>query len=281
MTGPLLNAAEAAAYSPKPGRTGVLSYLRAITYYIHIALATVAIGLWGMLTQLRHGRRGANRVASIWIAYMLRAARWHMGTVVELRGTPPSPDENALIGAKHQSFLDILAIACAAERRSFVMKREVMRVPIMGWYAREVGSIPIDRKKGRDAMGQIVSAVRARMASADGLGHLIVYPEGTRTRPGEHRPYKHGIATIHLETGLEVWPVAVNCGLFWPKRGMPVSSGRAVIEFLPPMRAMPGEDRDAFIARLREAIEGRSDALMAEAGFHSVVKHSNQRDIDE
>ena len=125
----------------------------------------------------------------------------------------------------------------------------------------EAGQIVMER------IGQIVSAARKRMASDEGLGHLIVYPEGTRTRPGEHRPYKHGIATIHLETGLPVYPVAVNCGLFWPKRGIPVASGRAVIEFLPPMRAHPGEDRDAFITRLRDAIETRSDALMAEAGF--------------
>ncbi|NHF74374.1 lysophospholipid acyltransferase family protein [Paracoccus xiamenensis] len=266
MTGPLLNSAEAARLSPKPGRTGLFSYIRAITYYVHIALATVIIGLWG-LTQRSMGRKGANRVATIWIAYMLRAARWHMGVAVELRGTPPARGTDALIAAKHQSFLDILAIACAAGRRNFVMKREVMRVPIMGWYAREVGSIPIDRARGRDAMGQIVSTVRTRMESPDGLGHLIVYPEGTRMKPGEHRPYKHGIGTIHAETGLPVWPVAVNCGLFWPKRGMPIASGRAVIEFLPPMQAEPDESRDAFIARLRDAIETRSDALMAEAGF--------------
>ena len=154
MTGPLLTASEAARLSPKPGRTGLFSYVRAITYYIHVGLATLVLGIWG-LTQLRHGRKGANRVATIWIGYMLRAARWHMGVAVELRGTPPARGTDALIAAKHQSFLDILAIAYAAGRRSFVMKREVMRVPIMGWYAREVGSIPIDRTRGRDAMGQI------------------------------------------------------------------------------------------------------------------------------
>ena len=267
MSGPLLNATEAARLSPRPGGTGLFAWLRTLTYYIHVGLATVVLGLWGVLTQMRHGRRGANRVASIWIAYMLRAARWHMGVAVELRGAPPAPGVDALIGAKHQSFLDILAIASAAERRAFVMKREVLRVPIMGWYAREVGSIPIDRSKGRDAMGQIVSAARARIGTEEGLGHLIVYPEGTRTRPGEQRPYKHGIATIHLETGLPVYPVAVNCGLFWPKRGLPVASGRAVIEFLPPMQAEPGEDRDSFVRRLQEVVESRSDALMAEAGF--------------
>ncbi|MFD1794752.1 1-acyl-sn-glycerol-3-phosphate acyltransferase [Paracoccus aurantiacus] len=269
MSGALLTAAEAARLSPTPRQTNWFSYVRALSHYIHVGLATVVLGLWG-ITQMRHGRKGANRVASVWIGYMLRAARWHMGVAVELRGNPPERGTDALIAAKHQSFLDILAIAFAAGRRSFVMKREVMRVPIMGWYAREVGSIPIDRARGRDAMGQIVGAVRERIAQPDGLGHLIVYPEGTRTRPGEHRPYKHGIGTIHLETGVPVWPVAVNCGMFWPKRGLPIAAGRAVIEFLPPMQAEPGEGREEFIARLRELIEARSDALMAEAGFSPV-----------
>ncbi|MFV0291714.1 MAG: lysophospholipid acyltransferase family protein [Paracoccus sp. (in: a-proteobacteria)] len=266
MTGPLLTAAEAERFSATPRPTGLFSYIRAITFYIHVALATIVLGLWG-LTQRHHGQPGANRVATIWIRYMLRAARWHMGIAVELRGTPPPEHESTLIAAKHQSFLDILAIAYAARRRAFVMKREIMRVPIMGWYAREVGCIPIDRTRGRDAMGQIVSMIRTRTEAPEGLGHLIVYPEGTRTRPGEHRTYKHGIGTIHLETGLPVWPVAVNCGMFWPIRGMPIAAGRAVIEFLPPMQASPGESRDAFIARLQDVIESHSDALMAEAGL--------------
>lgn len=268
MSGALLSGTEGARLSPVPRPTGIFSHIRTLSYYLHVGLATLVLGIWG-LTQLRHGRRGANRVATIWIGYMLRAARWHMGVAVELRGVPPVRGEDALIAAKHQSFLDILAIACAAPRRAFVMKREVLRVPIMGWYAREVGCIPIDRTRGRDAMGQIVGRIRERMATPDGVGHLIVYPEGTRTRPGEHRPYKHGIGTIHLETGLPVHPVAVNCGMFWPKRGMPVAAGRAIIEFLPPMQAEPGESRDAFIARLREVIESRSDALMAEAGLRN------------
>jgi len=266
VTAPLLTPEQGANWSPIPRPTSWFSYVRGFTYYLHVGLATLLIGTSG-LTQMRHGRRGANRVASIWIAYMLRAARWHMGVVVELRGTPPAEGTDALIAAKHQSFLDILAIAQAAKRRGFVMKREVLRVPIMGWYAREVGCIPIDRERGRDAMGRIGAQIRTRMAGPDGVGHLILYPEGTRTRPGEQRPYKHGIATLHMETGLPVWPVAVNCGLFWPKGGLPVAAGRAVIEFLPPMQAAPGESRGDFIDRLREVIESRSDALMAEAGF--------------
>lgn len=262
----LLNHAEAARYSPKPRPTGVFSYLRAGLYYVHVAAATLVLGLWG-ITQLPRGLIGANHVATTWIGYVLRAARWHMGIAVELRGTPPAPDQNALLAAKHQSFLDILAIAYAANRRGFVMKKQVLNVPVMGWYARRVGCIPIDRTRGRDAMTQIVSQAKARLGSDDGLGHLILYPEGTRTRPGEQRPYKQGIATIHIETSVPVYPVAVNCGMFWPKKGLPVAAGRAVIEFLPPISIEAGESRDGFMRRLRDLVETRSNALMAEAGL--------------
>ncbi|MDO5529690.1 MAG: lysophospholipid acyltransferase family protein [Paracoccus sp. (in: a-proteobacteria)] len=261
MLPPLLSAEQAAAYDPKPGRTGIFAYPRAVLYYIHIALATVVLGLWG-LTQIGRGRPGAHHVATTWIGYMLLAARWHLGVAVEQRGTAPT--EDCIVAAKHQSFLDILAIAYACRERGFIMKREVLRVPIMGWYARKAGCIPIDRARGRDAMTQILAEIAQRRAD-EGLGHLIIYPEGTRTKPGERRPYKHGVATIYAGTGLPCHPVAVNCGMFWPRRGIPIRPGRAVIEFLPVIA--PGLSPDALVPELREQIETASDRLMAEAGL--------------
>lgn len=258
----LFRPGQADRWSPVPGPVGALSWLRAITYYIHVALATIVLGIWGIPKVIRHGRDGAHQVATRWTGYMLLAARWHLGLVVEIRGNPPTDD--CIIAAKHQSFLDILAIAHAVPERAFIMKREVLRVPIMGWYAHKAGCIPIDRTKGRDAMRQILHEIEARR-SGEGLGQLIIYPEGTRTAPGEHRPYKHGVATIEHGTGLPCIPVAVNVGLFWSKRGIPMRPGRAVIEFLP---AMPqGLTSREMIAALEQVIETNSDRLLAEAGF--------------
>ena len=127
-----------------------------------LAFATLAIGLLGIPALLRDGRAGANRVATRWIGYMLWAARLHLGVTCEVRGTPPTDD--CIIAAKHQSFLDILAIAHAVPQCGFIMKREVMRVPIMGWYAWKVGCIPIDRNRGRDAMRAISTEINRRIA---------------------------------------------------------------------------------------------------------------------
>lgn len=250
------------ADSPVPGPLTAWQYVQNVLYYVHVGLATVVIGLLGLPRLLRHGRDGANQVATRWNGYMLWAARLHLGITCEVRGTPPTSD--CIVAAKHQCFLDILVIAHAVPRRAFIMKREVMRVPVMGWYAWKVGCIPIDRSKGRDAMRTISSEINRRL-SGEGLGQLIIYPEGTRTRPGERRPYKHGVSTIRSATGLPVVPVAVNTGLFWPRKGWGIRPGRAVVEFLPVLPLdVPTE---GFIPRLESEVETHSDRLMAEAGF--------------
>lgn len=244
-----------------PGRLSRIWPLRTGSYYLHIALATLIIGIFSAPRTLMGGRAAAQATASTWVSYLLWAARWHFGVTVEIRGTPPTGD--CIIAAKHQSFLDILALAKACPNRAFIMKREVARVPIMGWFALRVGCIPIDRSDGRSARAAISSAVRAALPT--GLGQLIIYPEGTRTRPGTSRPYKHGAAMLYHDTGLPLVPVAVDCGLFWPKRGIKIRPGRAVVEFLPAI--MPDEAGQAtdVTARLEAMIEPASRALLKEA----------------
>ena len=251
-----------ATASPVPGPLTPWQWAQNVMFYINIALATIALGIWGLFVVAFDRKDGAQRVPDVWLAHLLRAARWHLGLQVEVRGTPP--DRDCLVAAKHQCFLDIIAIAEAVPRRSFIMKREVMRVPIMGWFALKAGCIPIDRSKGKDAMNAIARQIERRM-TGPGLGQLIIYPEGTRTRPGERRPYKHGVATIREATGLDVVPVAVNTGMFWPRKGWGIRPGRAVIEFLPPIG--PEAGNRAFIAELTHQIEDNSDRLMAEAGL--------------
>lgn len=252
----------ARAASPVPGPLGPWQYVQNLLFYTHAGLATLLIGLVGLPLVALRGRRAANRVATRWIGYLLWAARLHLGVSCELRGTPPEGD--CIVAAKHQCFLDILVLAHALPQRAFIMKREVMRVPVMGWYAWKVGCIPIDRARGRDALRAIATEVAARMASPEGLGQLIIYPEGTRTRPGERRDYKHGVGTLRSATRLPVVPVAVNAGLFWPRKGWGIRPGRAVVEFLPVIG--PEAPREGFMAHLQDAIETGSDRLMAEAG---------------
>ncbi len=247
-------------YTPEP--LPLLWPLRAAVFYVWIALVTAFMGLW-WLPKVRRDPQNAHVLPVIWTGRLLAAARTILGVSVELRGTPPT--EDCVIAAKHQSFLDILAIAHAVPQCAFIMKREVLRVPIMGYYARKAGCIPIDRSRGAEAMTRIIREIEASRADQDGLGQLIIYPEGTRTRPGERRKYKHGVGSIQQATGLPVYPVAVNCGMFWPRDGLRVRPGRAVIEFLDPIPA--GLSAAQTVQQVETVVEAASDRLMQAAGL--------------
>ncbi|HHW33796.1 MAG TPA: 1-acyl-sn-glycerol-3-phosphate acyltransferase [Paracoccus solventivorans] len=247
-------------YVPEP--LPLLWPLRTAVFYVWIALVTAFMGLW-WLPKVRRDPQNAHVLPVIWTGRLLAAARTILGVSVELRGTPPT--EDCVIAAKHQSFLDILAIAHAVPQCAFIMKREVLRVPIMGYYARKAGCIPIDRSRGAEAMTRIIREIEASRADADGLGQLIIYPEGTRTRPGERRKYKHGVGSIQQATRLPVCPVAVNCGMFWPRDGLRVRPGRAVIEFLDPIPA--GLSAAQTVQQVETVVEAASDRLMQAAGL--------------
>ncbi len=242
-------------------KPGLLAWPRAILFYIWIALVTLVMGIcWFPVVSLN--RMGAHRLGVAWTGQILAAARIILGIRVEFRGKAPTGD--CIIASKHQSFLDILAIAHAVPQCAFIMKRSLLHVPIMGYYARKAGCIPIDRTKGSEAMKQIADELEIARARPEGLGQLIIYPEGTRTPPGERRKYKHGVASIRQMTGLPVVPTAVNCGLFWPKKGFPFYPGTSIVEFLPAIG--PEGDHRSFMEALYNEIEGTSDRLLAEAG---------------
>lgn len=252
----------ARAYSPTPGPLTFWQYVRNVLFYIHFAIATLIYGIIGLVPMALRGREGALWLSTVWLNHTIWAVRFYLGLVCEVRGTPPTHD--CLIAAKHQCFWDILSISHRVPRRAFIMKREVMRVPIIGAYAYKVGCIPIDRSRGKDAMALITDQVTQRVQDG-ALGQLIIYPEGTRTLPGQRKPYKHGVATIRNATRLDVVPVAVNTGLFWPRKGWGIRPGRAVIEFMPAIG--PDFPDDQMLSHLEEIVEARSRELMLEAGF--------------
>ncbi|RMD47316.1 MAG: 1-acyl-sn-glycerol-3-phosphate acyltransferase [Alphaproteobacteria bacterium] len=208
-------------------------------------------------------REWAYRGVHTYVRWVLWTARWMVGIRSEVRGTPPQ--DEVLIAAKHQSFLDILIIISAVPRPKFIMKRELVWAPILGWYALRIGCVPVARGRRAAAIRQMMAGV-ARGTQLP--GQLIIYPQGTRVPPGEYRPYKVGAAVLYEELGQPCVPVATNVGLFWPKRSLWRWPGTAVVEFLP--RIPPGLPRAEFLRRLEDEIETASNRLMAEAGFTAI-----------
>jgi 1-acyl-sn-glycerol-3-phosphate acyltransferase len=183
-----------------------------------------------------------------------------VGLRSEIRGAVPSGE--VIIASKHQSFFDIILICSVVRRPKFIMKKELRWTPLLGFYAWRIGCIPVDRgKKGR-AVAEMKKAVAAGAAIP---GQLIIYPQGTRVAPGVALPYKVGTGLLYNQLGQPCIPTATNVGVFWPRHGIYRKPGLAVVEFMPAIQ--PGRSTADFMAELERVIEGRSDKLMAEAGF--------------
>ncbi len=142
-------------------------------------------------------------------------AAWMVGLRSEVRGTPPQ--DEVIVAAKHQSFLDIIMIFGSLPRPKFIMKKELRWAPFLGWYAQRIGCILVDRGKRGAAVAKMVEDVSKNRKLP---GQLIIYPQGTRVAPGVARAYKIGTGVLYSALGHDCVPAATNVGVFWPRHGI-------------------------------------------------------------
>lgn len=236
-----------------------LQWLRSAIFILQMYLMMFLMSLfftpWAIFD--RSGAYAGVRTYCRWVRW---TAGWMIGLRTEIRGKVPN--QEVLIAAKHQSFLDIIMIVSVVPRPKFIMKQSLRWAPILGWYALRIGCVPVDRGKRAEAIRQMVADVTSGKAPA---GQLIIYPQGTRVAPEARRPYKIGTAVLYNETGQSCVPAATNVGVFWPRHGIYRKPGLAVVEFLDPIA--PGLSNHDFMARLKNIVETRSIHLMQEAGF--------------
>jgi 1-acyl-sn-glycerol-3-phosphate acyltransferase len=179
---------------------------------------------------------------------------------VEFRGIEHLPKGAALIAPKHQSFLETFALLPVLDDFTFVHKRELTFVPLFGWWLWATEQIGIDRRKRGSALSDVVKAARRVFAENR---QLLIFPEGTRRPVGAAPAYKAGVALIEADTKPICVPVALNSGLFWPRRHFRRYPGTVVIEFLEPIQ--PGLGKSAFMKLLEDRIETATNRLVAEA----------------
>lgn len=225
-------------------------------FAMYLSMAVLAL-FWVVPTLIR--RDNAHRAVKSYTRLVRWLARVIVGLKSEIRGEVPTGE--VLIASKHHSFFDVILIVDAVPRPKFIMKKEILWTPIVGFFATRIGCIPVDRGKRSIAIRKMVEDVRSGAADP---GQLIIFPQGTRVAVGDYRPYKIGTAVLYEETGQPCVPAATNVGVFWPRNGIVRRPGLAVLEFLEPIP--PGLPKDVFMARLEEVIETASNRLIAEAG---------------
>ena len=246
----------AASTPPAPGPSvAIRSTIYNIAFYINI----VGLMILGLPTMFM-GRHAVFALARAWARTSLWLLEKICGTRLEFRGVENIPRGGVIVAAKHQSVLETFALTLKFEDFSYVLKRELMWIPLFGWLLKGAEQIAIDRASGKAALQQVLARAAAFMKQN---GALFIFPEGTRRPVGAPPRYKPGVVHIYRATGAPCLPVALNTGVFWPRRSFMRKPGVAVIEFLPVIE--PGLEDDVFARRMRVDIEAATEALVAEA----------------
>ena len=192
------------------------------------------------------GRRALIAYAMGWARLHRWATRVLLGIRTRVEGAPAR--EPALYAAKHQAMFETLELALMLDAPVPVMKAELARIPIWGWAARRYGVIVIDRAGAGKAMRQMMREARAAL---DAGRAVVLFPEGTRVRPGEQPPLRAGFAGLYRALGVPVMPVALDSGRVWPRKG-PKRAGTVTFRFGAPVP--PGLPRAEAEARVHAEI---------------------------
>jgi len=232
----------------------IRSMLFNLLFYLNLVILLVAA-----VPTLVLPRRAILGMAKLWGHTTLWLLRVVCRIDVEWRGLEKIPPGGIIVAAKHQSIWETFALITLFRDPTFVIKRELLWIPFFGWYAWHGGMIPVDRGAGKAALSGI--ALHARKALAEGR-QIIIFPEGTRRPAGADPKYKFGVAHLYGEAGVPCVPIALNSGLFWPRRRFLRFPGTVRVEILDPIP--PGVDRNTVFARLQDEIEAATARLITE-----------------
>ena len=231
-------------------------FLRSLIYNVLFYLMLVFWIIVAIPTFLMP-RSALMAVARIWARSSIWLLRVICNTKVEFRGVEKIPKGPLVVASKHQSMWETFALLQFFDQPLFILKRELKWIPLFGWYLIKADMIGVNRAAG----GRSLLDMARRAGEEVRRGRqLIIFPEGTRTAVGAPPHYKTGVAQIYADCGVTCVPVALNSGLFWPRRTFMRYPGTLVVEFLDPLP--PGLSRREFIARISGVIEDATSRLV-------------------
>lgn len=230
-------------------------YLRSLAFNVCALLITMVMSIV-FLPCLIVPKHWIMWLPRFWVSVIFFLLKHITHLTFEVRGTPPQ--EPVLIASKHQSAFETLVFYKILKRPVYFLKKELLSLPIGGWYLRKVGIIAVERKSRKKLpFKQLCHDVQTNLNQGNSL---ILFPEGTRSEVGKRIPYKPGISLFYKALHVNVVPVALNSGLFWGRRSFLKYPGCITIEFLPPIP--PGQDTKEFLKKLEEQIEQKSQELL-------------------
>jgi 1-acyl-sn-glycerol-3-phosphate acyltransferase len=251
--------ASSSGRATRPEISGGLPHARSALFNVGLWSWT-AIMLVAALPWLAFPPRFMLAHSRAWMRGLQFLLRTIVGLDYEVRGRRAASARPAIFAFKHQSAWETLAIHLLLDGAAIALKRELTQIPLFGWTLLHAGMIRIDRKGGPRALRGLIEGGRAALARG---APIVIFPEGTRVPSGEQRAYHPGVAALYRHLNCPVVPVALNSGVFWPRRSFVKRPGRIVVEFLAPIE--PGLERLAFMTELHDRLEPATARLVAEA----------------
>ncbi len=227
-------------------------FLRSVLFTLWFAAVTLAMGVIA-LPLLVGPRKLASAFSGLWARIVLWGLKLFAG--IDMRVTGPVPKGPFLVASKHMSTWDTLAIYLVLGDPAIVLKRSLLLIPFFGWFVGKTAAIPIDRAAGASALRFMAKAAEQVLAQGR---PVVIFPEGTRQKPGAPPAYKPGVAGLYGQLGVACVPVAHNSGAHW--QGFWKRPGTITLAFLEPIP--PGLKRAAFMPILEERIESATRALL-------------------
>ena len=238
-----------------------LMVARALVFTVWLYGLILVVGLLAM-PLLLGPRAWVMRLVRLWVDLVMWGLKVFVGQTVEFRGLEHRPEGAAIIACKHLSMLDTIVPFQQLDDPCFVLKRELIRLPVYGWFAAKTRMLPVNRGGGSQAVRDLSALAQVRLQEER---QIVIFPEGTRKPLGAEPHYKGGVAALYRDLKLPCTPMATNSGAFWPAHGFVRRPGVVVFEFLEPIPR--GLARAEFMRRLETRIENASNTLLAEAGI--------------
>ena len=230
--------------------------LLTIIFYVALASWTILMGVLS-LPFLCLPSKSIALPAKIWIKGIFICLKYICGVTHEIRGLTNLSDEPVIIVSKHQSAFETFALYYYLKKSFFIHKKQLFYIPIFGQYLMKHNMVSIDRAGQASTMRKMITDVKKKLDSGS---TIIIFPEGTRKKPGAKADYKTGFIGIYNTSKRKLQPVALNSGLFWQKGLKVIKRGHIIIEFLPQIDI--GLDKKEVLNKVENSIELATNKLL-------------------
>ncbi len=223
--------------------------IRSLAFAVFLICSIALVGIFGLPVTL-FGKPAVRATVKVWCNTILAALKLITGVSYRIEGAEYIPSGGAIVAANHQSMWETIALHALLPNPVMAFKKELLRIPVYGWWVRLAGHIAIDREGGAKALRAFTRAAKQHIESG---AQVIIFPEGTRIAPGATTHFLPGVAGLYTAAGAPCTPAAHDSGRYWRHPGIERRPGVITLRFLPPIA--PGLDRKTFQTELKIQID--------------------------